>query len=95
MKFGCKIVKTNDLKGDIPMSRSTIGLEYSLLDGGVAVLVGIGYCDKENIVVPSNISGFPIVGVAEKAFSKVSQLKSITFPKPYFPISSLTSGENV
>jgi len=62
------------------MSRPTNGLEYSLLDGGVAVLVGIGYCNKEHIVVPETISGFTVVGVAEKAFFKSSDLKSIVLP---------------
>lgn len=62
------------------MNKVTKGLEYSLLDGGVAVLVGIGYCEQEHIVVPSVVSGFPIVGVAEKAFYRSQQIKSIWLP---------------
>jgi hypothetical protein len=60
--------------------KATKGLEYSLLDGGVAVLAGIGYCEKEDVVVPSSISGFPVVGVAEKAFCRSDKIKSITLP---------------
>ena len=67
-------------KGAIPMSKATKGLEYSLLDGGVAVLVGVGCCEQEHMVVPSSVSGFPVVGVAEKAFFRSQQVKSIRFP---------------
>lgn len=62
------------------MSKVSKGLEYSLLDGGVAVLAGIGYCENEHITVPSVVSGFPVVGVTEKAFCKALQVKSITLP---------------
>ena len=62
------------------MEKTTKGLEFSLLDGGVAVLAGIGCCVEEHITVPSVIGGCPVVGVAEKAFCKSEQIKSITFP---------------
>lgn len=62
------------------MSKATKGLEYSLLDGGVAVLVGVGYCEQEHIVLPSFVGGFPVVGVAEKAFCRSTQIKSIHLP---------------
>lgn len=62
------------------MKKVTNGLEFSLLDGGVAVLEGFGCCELEHIVVPAMIGGFPVVGVAEKAFCRSEQLRSIFFP---------------
>lgn len=60
--------------------RTSKGLEFNILDSGVAVVSGIGYCENEYITVPEKIEGFSVVGVAEKAFCKSLQIKSITLP---------------
>ena len=56
------------------------GLEYTVIENGVAILRGIGNCLDEHIVVPSTVQGYPVVGVAEKAFERNDVIKSITLP---------------
>ena len=57
------------------------GLEYRVLDGNSAVLCGVGECLDEHIIVPSAIRGYSIVGIAERAFYRSSQIKSITLSR--------------
>lgn len=56
------------------------GLEYKVSKSGVAVLCGIGNCTDEHLIIPSFVEDFPIVGVAEKAFARCLQIKSISLP---------------
>lgn len=60
--------------------RYSHGLEYRVSKSGVAVLCGIGNCFDEHIVIPSSVEGYTIVGVAEKAFARCLQIKSVTLP---------------
>lgn len=66
-------------KGVIPM-RVSRGLEYAVSKSGVAILRSIGNCTDEHIVVPSAVEGYPVVGVAEKAFARSTHIKSVTLP---------------
>lgn len=61
--------------------RVSYGLEYLVTKSGVAILRGIGNCLDEHIVVPSSVQGYPVVGVAEKAFARSTQIKSIILPE--------------
>ena len=61
--------------------RVSYGLEYMVMKNGVAVLRGIGNCLDEHIVIPSSVRGYPVVGIAEKAFSRSSQIRSVTLPE--------------
>ena len=61
--------------------RISYGLEYVVTKNGVAILRGIGNCLDEHIVVPSSVQGYPVVGVAEKAFDRSTQIKSIVLPE--------------
>ncbi len=61
--------------------RISYGLEYVVMKNGVAVLRGIGNCLDEHIIVPSSVQGYPVVGVAEKAFARSTQIKSVVLPK--------------
>ena len=60
--------------------RVSCGLEYTVMKSGVAILNGIGNCLDEHIVVPSEVCGYPVVGVSEKAFARSLQIKSVTLP---------------
>lgn len=60
--------------------RYSHGLEYKVSKSGVAVLCGIGNCTDEHLVIPSDVEGYPIVGISDKAFARLSQIKSISLP---------------
>ena len=60
--------------------RVSCGLEYTVMKSGIAILNGIGNCLDEHIVVPSEVCGYPVVGIGEKAFTRSLQIKSVTLP---------------
>lgn len=59
------------------IKKYSIGLEYSISDG-VATLCGIGSCEDKNLVVPTHTpEGYPIVAIADKAFTRNTQIKGV------------------
>ena len=67
--------------------RTSCGLEYKVLDSNSAVLVGIGDCSDEHIIVPSVIRGYNVVGISEKAFCRTG-IKSVSLPLSITYVSS-------
>ena len=59
---------------DIEGSR---GLEYRL-EGDSYVLVGIGYCELSDIVIPAYYQGKPVSRINKTAFRNCNQLKTVT-----------------
>lgn len=59
---------------------SSTGLDFSISSQNEAYLCGIGNCTDENVVVPSSINGYMVVGVTEKAFERNDTIKSIILP---------------
>ena len=57
------------------------GLDYTVINSNSVVVCGIGSCADEHIVIPSAVRGYTVVGIAEKAFLRSSQIKSVTLPK--------------
>lgn len=89
--FWCKIKIENRflifLKGVIPVNSFSknetfsSGLEYEILADGNAVICGIGSCKDSNILIPRYINrNIQVVGIADKAFFKSKQIKSIKLP---------------
>ena len=72
-----------DLPWEIPedIENPSQGLEmaesYSKEYGDCYVVVGIGTCENENIIIPSTINGLPVVEIAENAFLRNNKIKSV------------------
>ena len=64
------------------------GLSYSYSNGSYTV-TGIGTCTDSNVVIPAAYNGYPVVAIADNAFSSVSQIKSVVIPDSVYTI-----GEN-
>ena len=73
--------------GEIRLSE---GLEYTLNnDNNSYSVTGIGTCQDTELIIPSIYNGLPVISIGSKAFSKCTNLESITIP------NSVTSiGEN-
>jgi hypothetical protein len=44
------------------------------------IITGMGTCLDENIIIPSQIDGFPVVEIAKDAFKNEQQIKSVIIP---------------
>lgn len=53
--------------------------DYKIVDGGIIITNGKSYTDK-NIVIPSEIDGYTVVGIGEDAYDGCSLAESITIP---------------
>ena len=60
--------------------RCSHGLEYRISADGLAVLCGIGICTDEHVSIPSEVDGYPVIGIAEKAFVRCEQIRSVSLP---------------
>lgn len=56
------------------------GLEFLLTANGEYCLKSIGTCDSENIIIPSEIDGKPVVAILDGAFKGCKDVKSIEVP---------------
>ncbi len=58
------------------------GLEYKISDDGkYAILVGIGSCTNENIVIASKYNGVPVTAIGDSAFFNCTGIKSVYIPE--------------
>ena len=58
----------------------SIGLEYSISKNCVTVC-SIGSCEDVDIVIPEFIEGKTVVAIADNAFTRNSDIKSVTLPQ--------------
>ena len=57
------------------------GLEYSLnSDGKGYTVVGIGYCEDTDLVIPATYRGLPVTAIGSNAFESVRSFKSVSIP---------------
>ena len=57
------------------------GLAYSLnSDGKGYTVVGIGYCEDTDLVIPATYRGLPVTAIGSNAFESVRSFKSVSIP---------------
>jgi hypothetical protein len=61
-------------------NRISNGLEYVFCKNGTALLSSIGSCTDVDIVVPEFVEGKTVTGVAEGAFARSSEIRSVVLP---------------
>ncbi len=56
------------------------GLEFRKFDN-YAVLVGIGTCTDNNVVIPATVDGLPVTEIWDRAFYKAQHMTSVKIPE--------------
>lgn len=75
-----------DTDGKTPVSWGvesdySVGLKYSLnTDEKGYTVVGIGYCEDTDLVIPATYRGLPVTAIGSKAFESVRSFKSVSIP---------------
>ena len=75
-----------DMDGKTPVSwgvesNYSVGLKYSLnTDEKGYTVVGIGYCEDTDLVIPATYRGLPVTAIGSKAFESVRSFKSVSIP---------------
>ena len=69
-----------------------IEVEYEVSEGQVTIKKI--YTTLENVAIPSEIDGYPVTSIGNKAFSGCSGLTSITIPDSVTRVTSWMFGEN-
>ena len=75
-----------DTDGKIPVSWGvesdySVGLKYSLnTDEKGYTVVGIGYCEDTDLVIPATYRGLPVTAIGSNAFESVRSFKSVSIP---------------
>lgn len=64
----------------------SLGFEYEIQKNGTAVILSVGLCSDDDIVVPEFIDGKTVVAIADNAFSHNSHLRSIVLPQTVIKI---------
>ena len=58
----------------------SVGLSYSISNSKTCTITGIGTCTDTDIVIPTEIDGYRVVRIAEKAFFECSSITSVIIP---------------
>lgn len=53
--------------------------EFEIIDGAATITAYNG--KEKNVVIPAEIEGYPVIGVAELVFEGLRRIKSVTIPK--------------
>ena len=75
-----------DTDGKTPVSWGvesdySVGLKYSLnTDEKGYTVVGIGYCEDTDLVIPATYRGLPVTTIGSNAFESVRSFKSVSIP---------------
>ena len=75
-----------DTDGKTPVSWGvesdySVGLKYSLNDDENSyTVVGIGYCEDTDLVIPATYRGLPVTAIGSNAFEYVRSFKSVSIP---------------
>ena len=81
------------------------GLKYDVVDGRAVITEAA--VDREEIVIPSEIDGFEVTGIAEGVFAEYDEIKDVTmpgtlcssmasvFPDSYASITNVTLTDNI
>ena len=75
-----------DTDGKTPVSwgvesNYSVGLKYSLnTDEKGYTVVGIGYCEDTDLVIPATYRGLPVTAIGSNAFESVRSFKSVSIP---------------
>lgn len=75
-----------DTDGKTPVSWGvesdySVGLKYSLnTDEKGYTIVGIGYCEDTDLVIPATYRGLPVTAIGSNAFESVRSFKSVSIP---------------
>ena len=75
-----------DTDGKTPISwgvesNYSVGLKYSLnTDEKGYTVVGIGYCEDTDLVIPATYRGLPVTAIGSNAFESVRSFKSVSIP---------------
>ena len=75
-----------DTDGKTPVSWGvesdySVGLKYSLNDDENSyTVVGIGYCEDTDLVIPATYRGLPVTAIGSNAFESVRSFKSVSIP---------------
>ena len=75
-----------DTDGKTPVSWGvesdySVGLKYSLnTDEKGYTVVGIGYCEDTDLVIPATYRGLPVTAIGSNAFESVRSFKSVSIP---------------
>ena len=75
-----------DTDGKTPVSWGvesdySVGLKYSLnTDERGYTVVGIGYCEDTDLVIPATYRGLPVTAIGSNAFESVRSFKSVSIP---------------
>ena len=75
-----------DTDGKTPVSWGvesdySVGLKYSLnTDEKGYTVVGIGYCEDTDLVIPATYRGLPVTAIGSNAFEYVRSFKSVSIP---------------
>ncbi len=64
----------------------SLGLEYELRQDGTAVVISIGSCKDNNIIIPQFIEGKTVTAVADDAFSNNNDIVSVKLPSSLISI---------
>ena len=65
----------------------TSGLSYTLTDEGY-IVSGIGSAKENDIIIPAEYNGLPVIGIGYYAFKDVVTLHSITIPSSIYQIEN-------
>ena len=82
-----------DTDGKTPVSWGvesdySVGLKYSLnTDEKGYTVVGIGYCEDTDLVIPATYRGLPVTAIGSNAFESVRSFKSVSIPASVTTIS--------
>ena len=71
-------VKQNDHRSKINPFYNTPDYEYEINEDGIVLTAYTG--NETDVIVPSNFSGIPVVGIRGYAFFKCDRIKTITIP---------------
>ncbi len=61
---------------------------YYKLEGGKAYITGYNSITESSVTIPSSIGGYPIVGIADRAFEKNEIISQVSIPKGVLSIGN-------
>ena len=86
-------IKNAWMKERYPVVDGSVGLTYSLNEGGESYTVtGRGVCGDADIVIPAEYMGLPVTHIGEDAFANDSTITSVTMPDSVTEIGSWAFG---
>ena len=86
-------IKNAWMKERYPVVDGSVGLTYSLNEGGESYTVtGRGVCGDADIVIPTEYMGLPVTHIGEDAFANDSTITSVTMPDSVTEIGSWAFG---